>query len=354
MVVASQELQLFERVALRGSAPLDALAQGKCIGAPNSALEKCLKYLSSQDALDSINVDAYWPKWDGPWWQMVLLYEMGATELIPSVLIERIVQALNQDYLQFFPFTEDEVPPDRDPILHVACHCQLGTIYQLLSACGVDVDSVLPWIRPWFLRYQLPDGGLNCDEAAYTRAVPKSSVVSSLPPLESILLCTAGRSFTVQEENFLDRGAKYLLDRRLFRSQSSGSVIDESWLKLCFPRFYYYDVLRGLSFILRWSLRLKRKLPANSIVEALKSIEDACPNGIVRTQRLSWAAHTTRFFDQSASAWGRRPAESFELLDEVGALNKDSYYLTNIWNDCKQMLSSLMTQNLIEYSGEQK
>src|SRR6185369_16599912 len=122
-------------------------------------------------------------------------------------------------------------------------HCQLGCVFQVLVACGVDVDARLPWIRPWFLRYQLPDGGLNCDEEAYTKATPRSSIVSTLPPLEAILLGTK-RAFTPGEEKFLDRGARYLLDRRLWRSVSKGgAVIDESWRRVAFPRFYFYDLL---------------------------------------------------------------------------------------------------------------
>jgi hypothetical protein len=39
-------------------------------------------------------------------------------------------------------------------------------------------------MRPWLRQYQLPDGGLNCDEAACVKSL-KSSMVSTLPPLEA-------------------------------------------------------------------------------------------------------------------------------------------------------------------------
>ena len=53
-------------------------------------------------------------------------------------------------------------------------------MYQVLFACGVDIDGRAPWIRAWFLRYQLPDGGLNCDEKAYAGSGGASSIQSTV------------------------------------------------------------------------------------------------------------------------------------------------------------------------------
>ena len=111
-------------------------------------------------------------------------------------------------------------------------------MYRVLAACGVEVDREVPRLRPWCLEYQLPDGGLNCDEAVYTKEVPHSSVVSTLPPLEAVLF-DSPNALTEEEAGFVDRGAAYLLERRLFRSVSkAGAVIDSDWLDPCFPRFY--------------------------------------------------------------------------------------------------------------------
>ena len=64
----------------------------------------------------------------------------------------------------------------------------------------------------------------------------KSSIVSTLPPLEAILWHT-DREFTEQEAVFLDEGARYLIEHRLVCSKQNGNVIDTDWLKPCFPRF---------------------------------------------------------------------------------------------------------------------
>src|SRR5262249_32545141 len=137
---------------------------------------------------------------------------------------------------------------------------------------GLDAEREVPWLRAWFPRYQLADGALNCDEEAYTRPVPRGSIVSTLPPLEALLFDARG-PLSPAEEAFLDRGAAYLLARRLFRSISKGGApIDPALLEPCFPRFYHYDVLRGLAFVAAWAERRAKPLPAEAIAEAAAAI----------------------------------------------------------------------------------
>ena len=80
------------------------------------------------------------------------------------------------------------LPEGVDPHRGYPCHCQLGNVYQVLAAYGLDVDKKLPWIRPWFLRYQMADGGLNCDNDAYlaTSECP-SSMVGTIAAFEAVL-----------------------------------------------------------------------------------------------------------------------------------------------------------------------
>lgn len=260
-------------------------------------------WLDSPEALGAIALDPYWPKWDGPWWRMLLLYEMGLASRFPRACVKTLTRTVDRHCLHFFPARIEDLPPGADPIRNVACHCQLGTVYQVLSACGVDVDRELPWIRPWFLKYQLPDGGLNCDESAYTKAQPHSSFVSTLPPLEAVLFCTR-RPFADDEIRFLDRGAEYLIRRNLCRSISRGTLIDAAWLRPAFPRFYFYDVLRGLRFLRRWAERLGRTLPQNLLLDPVGAPD-----------RRSFAGTFTRRFVNGS--WKRVPAATFDLLDAV-------------------------------------
>jgi hypothetical protein len=47
------------------------------------------------------------------------------------------------------------------------------------------------------------------------------------------------------------RGQEYLLDRRLFRSRSTGNIISPRWLQFSYPTRYFYDVLWGLDYLRR-------------------------------------------------------------------------------------------------------
>lgn len=306
------------------------------------ALGDTLAYLASPAAIDSIRADPYWPKWDAPWWRMTLLHELGLAHEIPQSAVRAMTREVADAYIPFFPLTLAEVPAGKDPVRDVACHCALGTIYQVLAAGGVNVDAELPWARPWFVRYQLPDGGLNCDEAAYTRSVPRSSFLSTLPALEAILLA-APRPLSSDEVRFLDRGARYLLDRGLCRSLSKGgAVIDASWLAPCFPRFYDYDVLRGLSFVTRWATELSRELPAAAVAEVRTLLDAAERDGQLSAGRRAEADARTRFRDADGAWQTGGEAKRFALLDEVSVVGAPSPWLTREWIETKARSRELL------------
>jgi hypothetical protein len=305
-----------------------------------------ISYLSSNETLESIETDAYWPKWASPWWQMLLLHEMGLTSQIPGVAVDKIVHSLKTSYLTFFPFKEEDVPEGFDPLMHVPCHCQLGTMHQLLTTYGINVDEHLPWLRPWYSKYQMDDGGLNCDEAAYLRQSPKSSVVSTLPPLEAVLRCSNSQ-FSDQEKKFLDNGAGYLIGKRLFRKTSNGEPMDAQWLGLCFPRFYHYDILRGLSFVLEWSRTFQQPLPVSAVEECIEKIDNAFPDGQIKIQRAAWAGANSRYFDKQSGSWTKAAAASYPLLDAVGAVGSDSPHLSKLWENAKLDLLEIIEQELL-------
>jgi hypothetical protein len=64
------------------------------------------------------------------------------------------------------------------------------------------------------------------------------------------------------------RGQEYLLERRMFRSLSSGQVIDRDWTLFSFPTGWHYDVLRGLDY-----LRSAGVEPDDRIAEAIELVE---------------------------------------------------------------------------------
>jgi hypothetical protein len=313
-----------------------------------AALAETVAALSAPEARESIAADPYWPKWDSPWWRMTALFELGLAREIPVPAVEAMVSALRTHYLPFLPLAAEELPPGADPHRHVSCHCANGTMIQVLEACGVDTDAELPWLRPWLLRYQLGDGGLNCDERAYTRPHPKSSVVSTLPPLEAVLRCTRP-PMTEAEERFVDAGAGYLVAHRLLRRASGdGDLIDPAWLAPCFPRFYHYDLLRGLTFLARWAEVRQRPLPRAAVAEARQRLQELrVAHGGIPALRRPWRGARTLRRDRRRE-WGwSETAAGFPLLEEVGVEGRVSAPLTREHEETCERLARLEAAGLL-------
>jgi hypothetical protein len=70
------------------------------------------------------------------------------------------------------------------------------------------------------------------------------------------------------------RGQNYLLERRLFRRQSTGEVIGDRkarnavWTRFAFPNWWHYDVLRGLEYLRRAGVA-----PDERVAEAIELVE---------------------------------------------------------------------------------
>ncbi|MBT3785929.1 hypothetical protein HOF92_13220 [bacterium] len=278
-------------------------------------LNETLGYLASDEAFRAIDNDPYWPKWDTPWWRIMTLYEMGMVHLVPERILNHLVEKVDSHYIKTFPLVEKDIPSGVDPYRQIPCHCALGTLYQALSAYGIAVDKRLPWLRPWFLEYQLPDGGLNCDEQAYTKS-KKSSIVSSLPPLEAILYFSPN-GLTPEEEGFVDKGAHYLIKHRLIYKSSSDDLMDESFLRLCSPRFYEYDFLRGLIYLVNWQKRRHSNESKEVIEKGCHLLRQKLRDDSIVNERISFDERET-LTKLESGAWEWLPSQLFPLLEKVG------------------------------------
>lgn len=310
-------------------------------------IAQSVEYLQSDAAARSLEADSYWPKWNSPWWHMLLLHEMGYTRLIPAATVEQYIASVNRLPLKIFPILPEDMPPGTDPYRGSACHCQLGNVYQVLATFGVDVEAELPWIRPWFLRYQMADGGLNCDNDAYlVRDECPSSMVGTISAFEAVLLHTP-RPWTAAEESFISRGAHFLMERELrlgSASQHNASERESAkvWTQLCFPRFYLYDVLRGLRALALWAEKTKSRLPAPAVQVVVDTLFDAFDDGPVRIGRRCFEGAST--IERLASGEWQRSSEAplFPLLSAVSAVGVESPFLTEQWSATRQLLSKLV------------
>jgi hypothetical protein len=305
-------------------------------------IDTSLAYLGSDAALRSIEIDAYWPKWNSPWWHMLLLHELGEGHRIPAPVITAMVAGIDR-LRHIFPIRPDDAPGanlQRD----IACHCALGTMYQVLAGAGLDVDRALPWVKPWFVRYQMADGGLNCDETAYlvTDECP-SSMVATVPSLEAMLV---GSAWTAEERAFVDRAAQFLIARMLVLGSPTIHNADErtaapAWRALAFPRFYFYDVLRGLAVLVRWAEVTAQTLPRAAISGVVDALAARWPGGIVCVERHAHTGLTTIVPTPDRSPSPRVPATTFPLLEATSIIGEASVALTHQWATARAGLARL-------------
>lgn len=294
-------------------------------------------YLTSKKAKDSLAADPYWPKWDSPWWHMTLLWELGRADAIPKEAAEAMLAAIEAKYVKYFPNPREPLPEGKDYHRDGLCHCGLGNMYQTLAACGLDLDHRAPWMRAWFLHYQLPDGGLNCDDKVYEKG-GSSSVQSTLPVMESVL--AAGRPLTMAEEHFVDAGALYLLERRLAFRLRDGQLMDPKFLDIGFPRFYDYDILRGLAFLADWA-RLRRKMiQRRAIGWAIDSLDERFPDGRIRIEKAGLIGSENSLILNKSGQWVRGEAATFPLLEAVRKQDMICDPLTASWGRTRKVLEA--------------
>lgn len=128
------------------------------------------------------------------------------------------------------PFFEGEVEP-----------CINGRVLAVGAYFGEANEGLLDRL----LGEQLADGGWNCDAPSSRR----SSFHTTICVLEGLLAYERSQGAAAEVTDARARGAEYFMERRLFRSRSSGAVVDHDWTRFSFPTGYHYDVLRGLEYL---------------------------------------------------------------------------------------------------------
>lgn len=308
-----------------------------------AAIADSVGYLGSDAALRSLEADVYWPKWDSPWWHMLLLHERGEAKRIPDRVVAKMVDRLNALPLKIFPIRPEDAL-GADPWRDSTCHCALGCMYQVLTACGVDVDAELPWIKPWFSRYQMADGGLNCDQEAYlVEHECPSSMVATIAPFEAMLL----GKWSAEQRVFLERASGFMIQRELMLGSPTAHNAEErqaqaGWLSPCFPRLYFYDVLRGLAALVRWAELSGRAIPRRAVAGVISHLVQAFPDGVIHVQRQAYTGCPTTFNQNAAGEWVRQGTSRFPLLDAVSVVGAPSAALTRQWSTTRRGLLHLL------------
>lgn len=242
-------------------------------------LSEIKEILASDQASQMIERDVYWPKWDSPWWYFLLLEETNRLEDIPVEAFKELLVCADRQYYHVFPVKEGEVPENVNGCTEVVCFCFLGSLIRLASKVDFDVFAWLPWAKDWLSRYQLPDGGYNCDEAAYIGS-KKSSLISTTVMLEGML---AYVKFTGNYDEFasnIERSVSYLLKHHLYLSTSENEIEGVDWDKVIFPLFYEYDFSRGLEAVLDFVLQTGKKVRKGNLDKGIALLQQKIDAGV--------------------------------------------------------------------------
>ena len=190
------------------------------------------------------------------------------TPQIPPGILLQFTSRVDRSVLHTFPIQESELPPGCDPYRHILCFCALGTLCRILAEASIDMREHLSWTADWFERYQLPDGGWNCDEAVYLKAHAHSSILSTVVMMEALTGLIRLRIGSASERGVLERAIRYLVKHRIIR-RSDGSLIDPNWLRPAWPSFYFYDLLRGISALADACDAIGMRIPRDPTIESL-------------------------------------------------------------------------------------
>ena len=112
---------------------------------------------------------------------------------------------------------------------------------------GQDVQGLIERL----LSEQLADGGWNC-EAPHRST--RASFNTTIGVLEALLAYERSTRATIDVSAARQRGQEYLLERRLSRRQSTGTLIARdrkggaSWSEFAMPTWWHYDLLRALEY----------------------------------------------------------------------------------------------------------
>ncbi len=124
---------------------------------------------------------------------------------------------------------------------------QEGNALAVCCRLGLAARADVRALADTLLETQWPDGGWNCDPDSDGRTSSFYETVTPMWGLAEYANATGDRDARAAA----DRAAEVLLSRRLFRSRSTGEVVDPAWLKLHYPLYWHYDVLHGLTMLAR-------------------------------------------------------------------------------------------------------
>ena len=110
----------------------------------------------------------------------------------------------------------------------------------------------------------------------------------------------------------------------------------------CRPRFYHYDVVRGLGELVRWAEASERAIPRNAVAPVIDHLIATFPDGMIRIRRRSFERATTRLRTADGTWIRSQPTSSFPLLEATSVIGAACPYSTREWSAARRGLLRLL------------
>lgn len=125
--------------------------------------------------------------------------------------------------------------------------CVNGMVLNFAAYFKVDEEQ-LKSVIDFLLSQQMPDGGFNC--RSNRSGAKHSSMHTTLSVLEGMFeYARNGYTYRLDELRQAQAVAhEFLLMHRLFKSDKTGNVIQERFLRFPYPCRWYYDILRAMDY----------------------------------------------------------------------------------------------------------
>ena len=249
-------------------------------GEDDSEVKKAKRAIAESQIVKRIlqkqNSEGYWedprrpynPKYKSSYWQIMILGLLGIDRNCKSV--GRACEYIFQFQLEEGGFTSEtresalreydwhlkrgkKLPPIEDwtstIIYELQLSCLTGNMVSALIRLGYADDLHVQKALKWLVKIQNSDGGWLCP---YWKAHVKDKhgcfygTICSLEAFSEV----KKENLTSEMKETIQKGAEFLLMHRLFKADHHNyKIINDNWLKLSFPWFYGYNILRGLDVL---------------------------------------------------------------------------------------------------------
>ncbi len=244
-----------------------ALKEAKALIPTSEVVTKIFSMQASEGCWED-PLSPYHPKYKSSYWQIMTLGQLGMD--ISNERVKKACEYIFQFQLEeggFSSYTRERASKEyktlRKKVKKLPSHndwvtarifehqysCLTGNMAAAFLRIGYDDDPRVRRALEWLVKIQNKDGGWLCP---YWKAHIKDThgcFYGTICPLEAFSEVPKGK-LSIEMKEAIERGAEFLLIHHLYKADHHDyRVINQLWLKLGFPWFYGYNILRGLDIL---------------------------------------------------------------------------------------------------------